>query len=189
MQHALRAFTARDRKALQLAAETYRDNPAFDTETAIREVGVGEAVTSMLEDKGVPGVVQRTLIRPPSSQLGPLDPHMRTALIAQSDLGAKYDRAMDRASAYEMLKQRAAEAAEAALRAQESDEAPPERDYAAGRRYSGPDAGRSSRARPSQRAGDEGFGQSLGRMVLKELTGTTGRRLVRGVLGSLFKAR
>ncbi|MGY9048758.1 MAG: helicase HerA-like domain-containing protein, partial [Rhodobacterales bacterium] len=103
VQHALRAFTARDRKALRMAAETYRENPAFDTETAIREVGVGEAVTSFLEDKGVPGRVQRTLIRPPSSQLGPLDQQVRAALIARSDLGRKYDRMLDRESAYEIL--------------------------------------------------------------------------------------
>ena len=70
VQHALRAFTARDRKNLRMAAETYRENPAFDTEAAIREVGVGEAVTSMLQKKGVPGIVERTLIRPPGSQLG-----------------------------------------------------------------------------------------------------------------------
>ena len=189
VQHALRAFTARDRKALRLAAGTYRDNPDFDTETAIREVGIGEAVTSMLAEKGVPGVVQRTLIRPPSSQVGTLDADARAGLVARSDLGAKYARPVDRASAYEMLKQRAVQAAEAAGRAQERDETPPEREYTAGKRYSGPDAGRSSRARPLQRTGDEGFGQSLGRMVLKELSGTTGRRLVRGVLGSLFRAR
>ena len=71
-QHALRAFTAKDRKELRLAAKTYRENPRFDTEEAIREVGGGEAVTSMLQKKGVPGIVERTLIRPPSSQLGPI---------------------------------------------------------------------------------------------------------------------
>jgi hypothetical protein len=73
VQHALRAFTAKDRRDLRQAAENYRDNPAFDIEDAIREVGVGEAVTSMLERKGIPGMAERTLIRPPSSQLGPID--------------------------------------------------------------------------------------------------------------------
>jgi len=72
VQHALRAFTARDRRALAMAAETYRDNPRFSIEDAIREVGVGEAVTSFLEKKGIPGMAERTLIRPPSSQLGPI---------------------------------------------------------------------------------------------------------------------
>ncbi|NQY61092.1 helicase HerA-like domain-containing protein, partial [Cognatishimia sp.] len=96
VQHALRAFTARDRKNLRLAAETYRDNRRFSTEEAIKEVGVGEAVTSMLMKKGVPGVVERTLIRPPSSKLGPLDKATRKALIAGSDLAAKYETTLDR---------------------------------------------------------------------------------------------
>ncbi|SNR40019.1 helicase HerA-like domain-containing protein [Puniceibacterium sediminis] len=195
VQHALRAFTARDRKALRMASETYRENPAFDTEAAIREVGVGEAVTSMLEKKGVPGVVQRTLIRPPSSQLGPLDATMREALITASDLGGKYTTTVDRVSAYEMLKERAAKAALEAEKAeaQQEDMEVAEREYSAGRRYSGTRVGRSTsqptrRAR-SRKAKDEGFGEAMGRMVMKELSGTTGRRIVRGILGSLFKAR
>ena len=90
VQHALRAFTAKDQRELRQAAENYRANPDFDTEDAIREVGVGEAVTSMLERKGIPGVVQRTLIRPPSSQLGPLAPATRAALMGMSPLAGKY---------------------------------------------------------------------------------------------------
>ena len=74
MKHALCAYTAQDQRALRLAAETYRDNPRFDTQDAILQVGVGEAVASFLEKKGVPGVAERTLIRPPSSQLGPITP-------------------------------------------------------------------------------------------------------------------
>lgn len=91
IQHALRAFTARDRKALKLAAETYRENPRFDTAQAIRDVGVGEAVTSMLMEKGVPGVVERTLIRPPSSQLGPIDHALRSQIVAGSPVAGKYE--------------------------------------------------------------------------------------------------
>ena len=106
-QHALRAFTAKDRKELRMAAETYRENPRFETEEAIREVGVGEAVTSMLQKKGVPGIVERTLIRPPSSQLGPISDVERKAHLAASDMAGKYDDPMDRMSAFEMLKARA----------------------------------------------------------------------------------
>ncbi len=80
VQHALRAFTAKDQKDLRMAAQTYRDNPRFSTEDAIREVGTGEAVTSFLENKGIPGMVERTLIRPPSSQLGPIDAATRAQL-------------------------------------------------------------------------------------------------------------
>ncbi|WP_099911684.1 helicase HerA-like domain-containing protein [Puniceibacterium antarcticum] len=185
VQHALRAFTARDRKALRMAAETYRENPAFDTETAIREVGVGEAVTSFLEDKGVPGRVQRTLIRPPSSQLGPLDQQVRAALIARSDLGRKYDRMLDRESAYEILAARAVLAAEAV--SAEPFEEGGTREYRAARRYSG--SRRDGATEPVRRRQASGFGEAMGRMVMKELTGTTGRRIVRGILGGLFRAR
>ncbi|MFD3190862.1 helicase HerA-like domain-containing protein [Sedimentitalea sp. HM32M-2] len=189
VQHALRAFTARDRKNLKLAAETYRENPRFSTQDAIRDVGVGEAVTSMLMKKGVPGVVERTLIRPPSSQLGPITDAQRQAVLAASDMAGKYDQALDRKSAYEILALRAAEAAEKAAEAEEKAEQmePMFREYNAGRRYSGNRVGRST-ARPPRKSGDS-FAQALTRNVMKELTGTTGRRIVRGILGGLFKGR
>ncbi|WP_136443603.1 helicase HerA-like domain-containing protein [Pacificoceanicola onchidii] len=191
VQHALRAFTARDRKALRLAAETYRENPEFDIEEAIREVGVGEAVTSMLQKKGVPGMAQRTLIRPPSSQLGPITPAERGGVIGASALSGKYEAKLDRNSAYEMLKARAeaaAKAAEEAERLEEEQEAA-QREYNAGRRYSGSRVGRST-SKPVRRSSrSKSFGQQMQDMVVKELTGTTGRRIVRGLLGGLFKGR
>ena len=191
VQHALRAFTARDRKALRMAAETYRENPAFDTEEAIREVGVGEAVTSMLERKGIPGIVERTLIRPPSSQLGPISPAERGGVIGASDLGAKYTEKRDRSSAFEMLAKRTEEAAAAAEAAEQKDadlEAAM-REYNAGRRYSGTRVGRST-SQPTRRSRKtESFGQAMAQVVVKELKGTTGRRIVRGILGGLFKGR
>jgi DNA helicase HerA-like ATPase len=189
VQHALRAFTARDRRALRLAAETYRENPDFDIAQAIREVGVGEAVTSMLQRKGVPGMAQRTLIRPPSSQLGPLSPETRAGVIAASPVAGKYDTALDRTSAHEILARRAAEAAaeaETAERRAAQAESALEREFTAARRYSGARVGRSS-ANPVRRG--PSFGAQMGEMVMKELTGTTGRRMVRGILGSLFKGR
>ncbi len=188
VQHALRAFTARDRKALKLAAETYRENPAFDTETAIREVGVGEAVTSMLQKKGVPGIVQRTLIRPPSSQLGSISEAERKAVLQASDLKDKYTTALDRRSAYEILQERA-NAAAAAAEAEEAeieDQPPIQREFSAARRYSGTRVSRS-RAYSTRRASD--FGDAMAEAVIKELKGTTGRRIVRGILGGIFKAR
>jgi DNA helicase HerA-like ATPase len=194
VQHALRAFTARDRKALRMAAETYRENPAFDTETAIREVGVGEAVTSMLERKGIPGMVERTLIRPPSSQLGPITPAERGGIMGASDLADKYTQRLDRQSAFEILAQRTAEAA-AAAEAAEQKEAELDaamREYTAGRRYTGTRVGRSTSqptrtSRTSRK--DESLGEAIANVVVKELKGTTGRRIVRGILGGLFKAR
>ena len=102
VQHALRAFTAKDQQDLHRAAENYRANPRFDTETAIKEVGVGEAVTSFLDAKGTPGVVERTLIRPPQSQIGAITPDERAQVMAASGLGGKYDMAFDRDSAFEL---------------------------------------------------------------------------------------
>lgn len=190
VQHALRAFTARDRKALRLASETYRPNPRFDTEVAIREVGVGEAVTSMLMKKGVPGVVERTLIRPPSSQLGPLDAQTRQAVIANSPLAGKYETTVDRKSAYEILRDRASQAASEAekVEAQEEDMAVAEREFSAARRYSGGRVSRST-SRSMRIGANDSFGEAMGKMVMKELSGTTGRKIVRGILGGLFKGR
>ncbi len=190
VQHALRAFTARDRKNLRLAAETYRENPDFDTETAIREVGVGEAVTSMLEKKGVPGIVERTLIRPPGSQLGPISEAERSEIMARSEMSGKYDETIDRKSAYEILQARAAAAAEAAEEAEKDDvlesQSIAEREYASARRYSGNRVGRSS-SRVTRKK--DTFATAMSEAVIKELKGTTGRRIVRGILGGLFRNR
>ena len=90
IQHALRAFTPKDRRALRHAAETYRDNPDLDIVHSIREVGVGEAVTSLLQGDGTPGMAQRTLIRPPASKIGPLDEATTRAIIDNSPLKDKY---------------------------------------------------------------------------------------------------
>lgn len=188
IQHALRAFTAKDRKELRLAAETYRENPRFSTEDAIREVGVGEAVTSMLMKKGVPGIVERTLIRPPSTQLGPIDAGERKSVLAASPMGQKYDAPMDRQSAFEMLQARADKAAKEAEVAEDAAETaePALREFNAGRRYSGARVARSTSRRTRETAS---FGDAMTKMVMKELTGTTGRRMVRGILGGLFKGR
>lgn len=188
VQHALRAFTARDRQDLKKAAETYRDNPAFDTSEAIQEVGTGEALTSVLDVKGAPLMVERTLIRPPSSQLGPIDLPVRAMLMANSPMSGKYDVAVDRESAFEMLAKRAdAAAAEAAkAEAAEADAAEQDREFKAGRRYEAPQAGRSSSRSKKQ---DTGLGGAVASVIIKELKGTTGRRIVRGILGGLFRGR
>ena len=188
VQHALRAFTPKDQKGLKAAAQTYRANPRFDTAEAIREVGVGEAVTSMLVTKGAPGIVERTLIRPPSSQLGPINSSDRDGVIANSPIAGKYETVKDRESAYEVLTKRAdaaAREAEEAERKEEEAEAA-EREFRKARRYDGKDVGRST-SRSSSRS--TGMGDKFTKMVVKELTGTTGRRLVRGILGGLFKGR
>ncbi|MEM9969133.1 MAG: helicase HerA-like domain-containing protein [Pseudomonadota bacterium] len=191
VQHALRAFTARDQKELRLAAETYRENPRFETQGAIREVGVGEAVTSFLEKKGVPGVVERTLIRPPSSQLGPITPQERQMLMDASAMATKYNDAIDRTSAFEILRDRAEKAAVEAAKAEqaaEEAESAAVREFSNARRYAGSRVARSSARRPRLKS-EESFGQAVAQVVLKELKGTTGRRIVRGILGGFFKGR
>ncbi|AWN42092.1 helicase HerA-like domain-containing protein [Methylobacterium durans] len=106
VQHALRAFTPRDQRAVRAAAETFRQNPGFDVAKAITELGVGEALVSFLEAKGTPSVVERALIAPPQGRVGPLTAAERTDLIAKSPLRGKYDETVDNESAYEMLAKR-----------------------------------------------------------------------------------
>ncbi len=209
VQHALRAFTAKDQKALRQASETYRPNPRFNTQDTIRDVGVGEALTSMLEKKGNPGVVERTLIRPPSSRVGPISNAERAFVLAASPVVGKYDTPFDRLSAHEMLRERADRAAAEAERAEaeaarleaeaarakedekwrkaedkrlEAERREMEREYARARRYD-PTPRRTTSREPDT------LGEALGKAVMKELGGTTGKRIVRGILGGLFKAR
>lgn len=196
VQHALRAFTARDQKALKTAAETYRENPRFDIAEAIKEVGTGEAVTSFLQDKGVPGVAERTLIRPPSSQLGPITKEERAEVMAISPVAGKYEVALDRESAFEMLTKRAEDAAKAAEEAERAEEAEKEaesqrekleREFSKARRYDGTNYSRKTTSTRS--SNNDGFSEVVTKLVIKELKGTTGRRIVRGILGGIFKAR
>jgi DNA helicase HerA-like ATPase len=180
VQHALRAFTPRDAKALRQAAETFRPNPAFDTETAIRECGTGEAVVSLLEPKGVPAMVSRTLIRPPRSRLGPVSEAERAETIAASPLAGRYDEALDRESAHELLAGRAEAAAKEAATAEAmlAEAEARDRELKQARRYE------PARSRPQPSLGSE-----LARAAVKQLNTRQGQRLVRGILGSLFKGR
>jgi DNA helicase HerA-like ATPase len=108
VQHALRAFTPRDQKAVAAAAETFRPNPKLDTAKIITELGKGEALVSFLEGNGVPAMVERILVRPPSARIGPLTAEERQAIVAASPVKGKYDTAIDRESAFEMLQKRVA---------------------------------------------------------------------------------
>ena len=184
VQHALRAYTPRDQKALRAAAETFRPNPRFDTEDAIRDVGVGEAVVSLLEKKGVPSMVERTLIRPPSSRLGPLNMDERLAIMSKSVLGAAYDESIDRESAFEKLAARARDAEEPIEEELAPENAP--REFNAARRYS---AGKAySGSKPVKRRSDsaaEAFAKSFSRSFGSKM----GNSVARGLLGSFFKSR
>ncbi|WP_428302707.1 helicase HerA-like domain-containing protein [Immundisolibacter sp.] len=179
VQHALRAFTPRDRAAVRVAAQNFRANPGLDVETVITELGVGEALVSVLDARGQPTPVERTLIRPPTSRLGPLTAPERVEHLTRSPMAGRYDTPVDRESAHELLAARAAarvalapEAAEAADRgAAERDKT--EREPAPRRRGREPDSLLEATAKSALRA----VGSQLG------------RQLVRGVLGSLLGGR
>ena len=106
VQHALRAFTPRDQKAVKAAAETFRPNPKLNTAQVIMELGKGEALVSFLEGNGIPSMVERAMIRPPAARMGPIAPQERSALIAKSPIKGKYDETIDSESAHEMLQKR-----------------------------------------------------------------------------------
>ncbi|MEE9454703.1 MAG: helicase HerA-like domain-containing protein [Paracoccaceae bacterium] len=179
VQHALRAFTPRDQKALRAAAETFRPNPAFDTVDAIRDVGVGEAVVSMLERKGVPSIVARTLIRPPSSRLGPISAKERSDVIARSHIAGLYEKTVDRESAFEILKKRAEKNTEAEIPADEP------REFTSARRYGGGTSYTKKLPRKSSRG--DSAAQAFAKSMARSLGTQLGRSLGRGTLGSFFK--
>ena len=192
IQHALRAFTAKDQKALRMAAENYRANPEFDTAEAIQNVATGEAVTSLLEAKGVPGMVQRTLIRPPFSRLGPVSDAERAQVMNASPMALKYTQAMDRDSAHEMLARRAEEAAKASAEAEAKTRDTDalfdmSRDeYRNARRYQPRDEARPARTRSSR---SDSIVETFGKSLARQLGTKSGQAIVRGVLGSLFRGR
>lgn len=191
IQHALRAFTARDQKALRLAAENYRPNPDFDTADAIQHVGTGEAVTSFLQPKGVPGIVQRTLIRPPFSRLGVIADDERQRLIDASPMGLKYGRRLDRMSAHEVLSARAQAAAKAAADADLFRmEAPRSAASARGRRDPAMTIDPPVRtAATRRRSGSDSIATTFGKSLARQLGTKAGQALVRGLLGSLSRSR
>lgn len=183
IQHALRAFTPREQKAVKAAAETFRPNPKFKTADVIMELGVGEALVSTLLKKGSPSVVQRTLVRPPSSRLGPLRRAERKAAIADSPVAGLYDKRQDRRSAYEVLQQRAEQKAEMESRQRERETA---RQTERRGGFTVPKAprtrGRRSTGRSSRR---QSVTETLAKSVARSVGSALGRAIIRGVLGSL----
>jgi len=187
MQHALRSYTPRDAKAVKAAAQSFRPNPAFDAADLIPNLGIGEALVSVLDAKGAPTPVERTLIRPPMSRLGPASAEEVRAVIEASPLGRIYDEALDRKSAFEMLEARAAEAA------QEAEAAPPPPERAQREPARMPrvpktraPAPRAPKPQPSMAGELLGAAASATVSMLKS---RQGQAMVRGLLGSLFKGR
>jgi uncharacterized protein len=192
VQHALRAFTPRDQKAVRTAAQTLRQNPAIDTEEAITQLGVGEALVSFLDEKGAPAMVSRAWILPPASRIGPLAAGERAALIDASVLRGHYEQAVDRESAYEKLQARTAHLQGGA----DAATAPPAR--GAGRTPPA-SAGPPKAPAPGSALSDllfgsvgprggrhEGLLESAAKSAARSMGSGMGRQILRGVLGSMF---
>jgi DNA helicase HerA-like ATPase len=169
VQHGLRAYTPADQKGLRAAASSFRTNPKFDTAEAIQALGVGEALVSVLDEKGAPTMVEKTSVRPPNSRIGPATADERKQLLASSPVRGVYDQLQDRDSAFEMLKARAEQKAAAA-------EAPPAAKPE-------PQERAPARARPSQ---GEQMVDAFAKSMLRTLGSQAGRQLIRGVLGGLL---
>jgi len=164
VQHALRAFTPRDQKAVKSAAETMRSNPKLNVEKVIGELAVGEALVSFLDDKGQPGIVERAFVLPPKSQIGPVTPDLRRQIISRSSMFGRYEKIADRESAFELLKARAQK-------------------YAPSLELKVP-----APRRPAGRPRDTVL-ESVAKSTMRSIGSSFGRQIVRGILGSIFGGR
>jgi len=185
VQHALRAYTPRDQKAVKATAQTMRQKPGLDIETAITELAVGEALVSFLDSKGRPSVTERAFVLPPGSQIGPITPQQRQALMQSSLVAGVYEKHVDRESAHEMLKERAEVATAEAAKAAGGG--------AAGQSASGGILGGlndvlfgSTGPRGGRR---EGLAESMAKSAVRTMGSTVGREIIRGVLGGLFGSK
>lgn len=182
VQHALRAYTPRDQKAVKATAQTMRQKPGLDIETAITELAVGEALVSFLDTKGRPSITERVYVLPPGSQIGPISPQQRQQLLQDSLVAGVYEKELDRASAYEMLLERAGAAA--------SQAATTPNGGAAGESAFGGMLGGLNDAlfgSTGPRGGKyDGLAQSMAKSAVRTMGSTVGRQIIRGVLGSLF---
>ncbi len=180
IQHALRAFTPRDQKAVKAAATTFRPNPAIDVAQAITELKTGEALVSLLQEDGAPTPVERVLIRPPSSRLGPLTASERKVLLVSSPFAGKYETAVDRESAFEILSE------EAAGRQQQQQQ---EKAAAEAKKAEAQAAREKAAADRAYRSSPLGQAQSMATTMVRGLIVTEGRRFLRGMLGGLLKGK
>jgi DNA helicase HerA-like ATPase len=188
VQHALRAFSPRDQKAVKAAAQTFRANPKLDVEQVITQLGVGEALVSFLDEKGIPDVVDRAMIFPPHSQIGPITPEQRNQIIRSSVIAGVYEQAVDRDSAYEKLKGKvAASATGANAPVTATQETTPTQAPAASHtdwlQEAGSVIGNVLGSGTSRR---ETAAQAMMKSAARSIGSTVGRQIVRGVLGSLL---
>jgi DNA helicase HerA-like ATPase len=211
VQHALRAFTPREQKAIKAAAETFRPNPALDVEAVITQLRVGEALVSTLGTDGAPSMVERTLIKAPASRVGPLEPRERAIIRSTSIVGEKYDEAIDRESAEELLAARGEAAVAAAAQAQATEagakaeaarakeeakaRAAAERERLAAERAAAREAARPTAVTRAINAASSSIGRQVANEVGRAIfggsrrssrSGGVGGQIVRGILGSMF---
>ena len=184
VQHALRAFTPREQKAVKATAQTMRQKPGLDIETAITELAVGEALISLLDAKGRPSMTERVFVLPPGSQLGPITPAQRQALLQNSLVAGVYEKGVDRESAYEKLQARAAAGSAAAGSAPAGG--------AAGQSGTGGIMGGINDVlfgtTGPRGARHDGLAQSMAKSAVRTMGSAVGREIIRGVLGSIFGA-
>ena len=188
VQHALRAFTPRDQKAVKAAAETFRQNPGLDIASVVTELGVGEALVSFLDEKGMPSMVERAFVVPPHSQIGPISPDERRKIITSSPLFGHYEKQLDRESAFEVLKGRTESAADGGGGA---DPAKKQADFEA-RLKSQRDAAEAKAAADAARRAPKsqnpmgGLVEAAAKSAVRAASSSLGRQIVRGILGSFL---
>ncbi len=177
VQHALRAYTPKEQEAVKVAAKSFRENPDLDVVKAITELGVGEVLISMLDEKGIPGIVDRAFVVPPLSQIGPITPDQRAQLISSSIVAGQYEQAVDRESAFEILTKKATERMEQEAQAAAAKEAAKQ------------EAATAKAERAAARAPDtlvESITKSVARSASSSIGRQIGTQIVRGVLGGIF---
>lgn len=193
IQHGLRAFTPKDQKDVRATAENFRANSKFDTEEVILQLGTGEALISVLDEKGIPTVVERTLVRPPASRLGPASADERRTAMGGSPVSGKYDQATDRESAFEVLRTKAdAAAREAELEEQrEAEQKAYELQMKEQERLAREQARmeRAEQRRTGSTRRSDTMMESMAKSVLRSAGSQIGRQIVRGILGGIFKGR
>ena len=188
VQHALRAFTPRDQKAVRSVAETMRANPKLDIEKAILELGVGEALVSLLDAKGVPGITERAFVLPPASQIGPITPDERKKLTESSVVAGVYERTVDRESAFEMLQKRA-EAGKTPAQSGAPSQAPGGPAPSAGGAILGNISDVLFGTTGPRGGHHEGIVDAMARSAARSVGSAVAREITRGVLGSLLGGR
>jgi len=185
IQHALRAFTPRDQKAVRTAAQTFRTNPALNTEQAITELGVGEALVSFLDDAGRPSIVERAMILPPHSQIGPLTSEERTELIEKSPIYGKYEEYFDRISAFEVLQQQQMQPQQLQPQPQPQPQQQQQQQPQQQQRLPTPVTTKPKSTTRTTTSKQQGT--NMLNTVVKSLSSRQGQQLIRGLLGSLIK--